>query len=217
MRYAVVTDIHGNTAGLRAVLARVRGQQVRQVICLGDVFECHISKRDVAGHAFTRVDEIFDQDPELVGLLDGARVVRGNQEERIAALVPGRARPAWATPVLDAPLTLHTDFATYCHGHALPPWQEVEPDLWCPLDAEFSGRALFHGHHHRSAVHRLPDAGRSWADVESVPLRFGEAVHLTPGSRYLVNVGPVRGPSPAWAVVDEAEATVTYHRIEESG
>ncbi|URM89121.1 metallophosphatase family protein [Streptomyces sp. MRC013] len=217
MRYAVVTDIHGNTTGLRAVLARVRDQHVHQVVCLGDVFECHVGKRDVAGHTFSRVDEVFDQDPELVALLDGARVVRGNQEERISTLVPGPARPAWARPVLDAPLSFHTDFATYCHGHALPSWQEPEPGLWCPLEAGFTGRALFHGHHHRSAVHRLPATGRAWADVVSIPLRLGEAVHLAPDGRYLVNVGPVRGPVPTWAVVDEVEATVTYYRIEAPG
>ncbi|MBW5420713.1 hypothetical protein GKQ77_03895 [Streptomyces sp. BG9H] len=219
MRYAVVTDIHGDTAALRAALAHVRRQQVRQVICLGDVLECHVGKRDVASHTFSRVDEVFDQDPELVELLEGARVVRGNQEERISALVPAPARPAWASPVLDAPLSFHTEFATYCHGHTLPPWQEVEPGLWCPLDADFTGRALFHGHHHRSALHRLPEAGRgrAWADVESVPVRFGEAVHLAPDRQYLVNVGPVRGPNPSWAVVDEAAATVTYYRIEVPG
>ena len=38
--------------------------------------------------------------------------------------------------------------------------------------------------------------------------------------RYVVNVGsvtrcaPDRGPSPAWAVIDEAAATVTYHHLQ---
>ncbi|MFI0982529.1 metallophosphoesterase family protein [Streptomyces sp. NPDC021093] len=214
MRYAVVTDIHGDVLGLRAVLARVREQQVHQVVCLGDVFECHVSKRNIANHTYTRIDEVFDQNPELVTLLNGARIVRGNQEERIKALVPDSSVPAWARAVLDAPLTFDSDFATYCHGHALESWREAEPGLWCPLDAEFTGRALFHGHHHRNALHRLPDGPRTWAEVESVALRFGEAVHLAPDSQYLVNVGPARGPHPAWAVVDEAEATVTPYRIE---
>ncbi|QDQ15002.1 metallophosphoesterase family protein [Streptomyces spectabilis] len=217
MRYAVVTDIHGDTSALRAVLARVRDQGLRRIICLGDVFECHISKHDVTHHTFTDIGEVFDQEPELAALLDGALVLRGNQEERIGALVPDQALPAWARPVLDAPLTFVTDFATYCHGHALPPWHEPEPGLWCPLDAEFGGRALFYGHHHRSALHRLPDTGRDGEGVVSVPPRFGAAVPLAPDARYLVNVGPVRGPRPAWAVVDETEATVTHYRIETPG
>ncbi len=215
MRHAVVTDVHGNAPGLRAVLARAREQGVDRVLCLGDVFECLVSKRDVADHVFTRLDEVFDQDPAPAGLLDGALLVRGNQEERISALVPDRELPDWARPVLDAPLALRTDFAAYCHGHALP-WREVAPDLWVPLDAEFAGRALVHGHHHRNALHVLPRTGRAWEDVESLPVRFGEPVRLAEDRRYLVNVGPVRGPAPSWAVVDEGEATVTFHRHEES-
>ncbi|MFK0292681.1 metallophosphoesterase family protein [Streptomyces sp. NPDC090442] len=211
MRYAIVTDLHGDLAALRRVLVDVARERVDQVLCLGDVFECHIGKRDRADYAFGSVAEVFDQVPELVALLDGAVVVRGNQEERIASLVPDHALPAWSRAVLDAPLEHRTPFATYCHGHPLP-WQQVEPGKWCPLDAEFAGRALVHGHHHRSAVHRLPRTGRAWRDVTTLPFRYGEPVPLTAGHRYLVNVGQVRGADPNWAVIDERAATVTYHR-----
>jgi hypothetical protein len=53
--------------------------------------------------------------------------------------------------------------------------------------------------------------------VERLPVRFGEPVPLAPDARYVINVGsvtgcaPDHGPSPAWAVVDEAASTVTYH------
>ncbi|MFJ6752100.1 metallophosphoesterase family protein [Streptomyces sp. NPDC091266] len=215
MRYAIVTDLHGDLAALRRVLSDVRRERVDRVLCLGDVFECHVSKRDRPGYAFTSVEAVFDQVPELVTLLEGAVVVRGNQEERIASLVPDHALPSWSRRVLGAPLEYRTSFATYCHGHPLP-WQQVEPGKWYPLEAEFAGRALVHGHHHRSAVHRLPRTGRAWPDVTPLPFRFGEPVPLPAGHRYLVNVGQVRGARPNWAVVDEQAATVTYHRPEES-
>ncbi|MDH2388931.1 metallophosphoesterase family protein [Streptomyces sp. HNM0663] len=213
-----MTDIHGATAQLRAVFDQIQTQAVDQVVCLGDIFECRIGKREVAGYEYGgRLTDVFDPDPELAGLLDGARLVRGNQEERIRALVPDPDLPAWTRPLLDAPLERRTDFALYCHGHPLP-WRELEPGLWCPADADFPGRALVHGHHHRSALYRLWPGGTGRpVRVERLPVRFGEPVPLAADGRYVVNVGSVtgcdadRGPSPAWAVVDEAAATVTYH------
>lgn len=218
MRHAVVTDIHGDTARLRAVLDQIHAQEVDQVVCLGDVFECRVGKRELAGYEYGgRLLDVFDPDPELARLLDGVRLVRGNQEERIRALVPGPGLPAWTHPLLDAPLEHRTGFALYCHGHQLP-WRELEPGLWCPADADFPGRALVHGHHHRSALYRLwPGGSRDPVRVERLPVRFAEPIPLAADGRYVVNVGsvtgcaPSRGPSPAWAVVDEAAATVTFH------
>ena len=37
MRYAVISDIHGNVEALQAVLSDIDGQKVDHVICLGDV------------------------------------------------------------------------------------------------------------------------------------------------------------------------------------
>nr|AGH16375.1 metallophosphoesterase [Streptomyces aureus] len=217
VRHAVVTDVHGDTARLRAVLGAIREQRVDRVICLGDVLECRVGKREAAGYAFGgRLTDVFDPDPELARLLDGVRLVRGNQEERIRALVPEAALPGWTRPLLHAPREHRTGFALYCHGHPLP-WRELEPGVWCPADADFPGRALVHGHHHRSALYRLWPTRTGPVRAERLPVRFGTPVPLAPDGRYVVNVGsvapcaPDRGPSPAWAVVDEAASTVTYH------
>lgn len=216
MRYAVVTDVHGDLTGLRRVLSRVAAQRVDHVICLGDVFECRVGKRDAPGHVFRSLREVFEPDPEAADLLRDAVLVRGNQEERIAGLVPEHARPPWARRILSAPLEHRTSFAVYCHGHALP-WQEPEPGLWSPLGASFARTALFHGHHHRSALHRLPRAREAGGRARRIPVRVGEPVRLDDGAQYVVNVGSVtqagqeRGPTPAWAVVDEETATLAFH------
>ncbi|WP_051325751.1 metallophosphoesterase family protein [Glycomyces tenuis] len=213
MRYAVVTDVHGDAARLRDVMEQVGREGVDHVISLGDLFECKIGKSSVDAFRYRAATEVFDADPELAELVDGAFVLRGNQEERIVSLVPDSDLPRWTHRLLDAPLERRTGFATYCHGHHLP-WKEVEPGMWSPAEASFSGRVLVHGHHHRSAVHRL---GPDLSGPRTTVPRFGEPFELEAGARYVVNVGsvtepaPGRGPSPAWAVVDEAAATVTYH------
>ncbi|MFT2020551.1 metallophosphoesterase family protein [Streptomyces sp. 796.1] len=155
MRHAVVTDIHADTTRLRAVLDGIREQEVDHVVCLGDVFECRLGKGAATEYEFDgQLTDVFDPDPELARLLDGVRLVRGNQEERIRSLVPDHHLPDWSRPLLHAPLEHRTDFALYCHGHPLP-WRELTPGLWCPADTDFPGRALVHGHHHRSALYRL--------------------------------------------------------------
>lgn len=211
MRYAVVTDIHGDIASLRAVLRRIERQGADALLCLGDVFDCLVSKRDSASYEFGGVSEVFTPDPELAALLEGAVHVRGNQEERIASLVPENELPGWSFPLLHAPLEHRTETTRFCHGHTLS-WCEPEPGVWSPA-AESAERALLvHGHHHRSATHSLgesPEGSRHG----HVAFRFGEEIHLSPGARHIVNIGPVRCSSPAWAVVDENALSITHHRV----
>ncbi len=217
MRYAIVTDVHNDVPALRAVLDAVARQKVDRLLSLGDVFDCKIGKKHAGAHVFTRSADVFDATAELPSLLAGALLVRGNQEERIRALVPEHALPSHAMSILDAPRVHRTAFADYAHGHAVDGWREVEPGRWCLLDARFAGRLLVHGHHHRSALYSFPaDGAREWASAQRPPIRFGEPVVLSPDRRHVANVGPVRGAEPHWAIVDEADETITYHRCERS-
>ncbi|WP_306368981.1 metallophosphoesterase [Nocardiopsis sp. CC223A] len=209
MRYAVVTDIHGDTPGLRAVLAGIERQGVDALLCLGDVFDCLVGKADVPRHVFRSLDGVFDADPELGTLLADARTVRGNQEERITGLVPPSELPDWALPLLFADTEIRTDRALYRHGHLMR-WREPEPGVWSPVPGPGDPRLLLHGHHHRSALHLV---GPGDEDCVRVPFGFGREIPLEPGRRYVVNVGPVRGPRPAWAVLDEEASVLTHHRV----
>jgi hypothetical protein len=210
LRYAVLADVHGDVAALRAVLHHLRRLGVLTVVYVGDLLDCRVSKRDVPGFVFSEPADVFDPDPALIGLVGDAVLIRGNQEERISELVPDEALPGWVRPVLTAPVTRRTGFAELTHGHTLP-WRELSPGVWCPAGAPFTQSLLVHGHHHRNALRR-----REGDRVTDVPAPPGVPVRLEPDAQYIANVGPVRGADPSWLLVDEADRTVTYHRCEAS-
>src|SRR5690606_35211346 len=95
MRYAVVSDVHGETSRLREVVEQIHRTDVDRVLSLGDLFECRIGKARVAAFEYRTAAEVFDADPAIAELLDGALLLRGNQEERIVSLVPGPDLPEW--------------------------------------------------------------------------------------------------------------------------
>ena len=37
MKYAIISDIHGNLEGLEAVLADIESQGISEIYCLGDI------------------------------------------------------------------------------------------------------------------------------------------------------------------------------------
>jgi predicted phosphodiesterase len=207
MRFTVVTDVHSETEHLRRVLV----QATDPVVCLGDVFECQVSRSRLPNYQFASISDVFDQDEELAQLVDGAVLIRGNQEERICAVIPERLIPSWSKRILHADACYRTSTMTFTHGHLLP-MQEVEPRRWCAVTAEFHGNLLVHGHHHRSAVYELPKSGRNWSDIVAIDPAWDKPIPLDPDRKYLINVGPVRAEPPQWAVVDEDAHTITYHR-----
>ncbi|MFE0461430.1 metallophosphoesterase [Kitasatospora sp. NPDC058965] len=210
MRYALFADVHGDTAALAAVLRAAARCRPDAVLGLGDLLECKVSKRDT-GFVLRHPDQVVDVDPDLLRLLGPVRLLRGNQEERISALVPAERLPPGLRPLLTAPQWHRSAAAWYCHGHQLP-WSQPEPGRFVPLAAEFGPPLLVHGHHHRDSLLRLPERCRHWECTEVVPIEHGRPVRLDPDRRYLVNLGPARGPEPSWVELDERAGTVVHHR-----
>ncbi|MEV7004932.1 metallophosphoesterase family protein [Streptosporangium sp. NPDC051022] len=209
MRHALITDVHGDLEGLTTALRMIGEHDVDRVISLGDVLDCLISSRS-RGRRLRSLDQVTVWSPAMEGLLEDVLLIRGNQEERIAGHLPGDAVPAEVARLLAAPDSHRTDFATYCHGHLLS-WTNPLPDLWCPLHEDFPGVALVYGHHHRNALFEVPRGRRTWSATREVEITSGVPIPLDRERRYLVNVGPARGPSPSWALIDETASTVTYH------
>jgi diadenosine tetraphosphatase ApaH/serine/threonine PP2A family protein phosphatase len=213
MRYAVVSDVHGNLEALRAVLADA-AERADGVLCLGDVVG-------------------YGADPEAcIALLDERAqvVLAGNHEHGVSGALDlrwfngaARAALAWTRSRLDAdgrawlgarPLTAEVEDGTLVHA------SPAAPDEWDYLVAAadgfavftaFTSRVCFIGHTHIPAVWSIGSSGRHF---EQEPADIA----LVDGRRYLVNVGSVGqprdgDPRAAYAVWDVARRRVTMRRV----
>jgi diadenosine tetraphosphatase ApaH/serine/threonine PP2A family protein phosphatase len=213
VRYAVISDIHGNLEALEAVLddaaARADG-----VLCTGDVVG-------------------YGADPVACVELLATRattIVAGNHEHAVAGLLDldwfnpyARAAAEWTRTRLDtdhmsylAALPLTAELADATLVHASP----REPDEWDylvsagdGLDAfpAFSTRLCFVGHSHVPAVWSLGSSGPEY-------LPGTVDVTLEQGRRYLVNVGSVGqprdgDPRAAYALWDMEKGRIAIRRV----
>ncbi len=213
MRYAVLSDIHGNLEALRAVLADCR-RDADEILCLGDVVG-------------------YGADPLACVELAAERataLVAGNHEHGVAGRLPlrwfnpaARAAAEWTARQLDEdhrgwlgalPLVVELGEATLVHA------SPARPDEWEYLTTaedgfavfpSFATRLAFVGHSHRPGFWSLGSSGPTWAP--------GDAdIALENGRRYLVNVGSVgqprdRDPRACYALWDRDARRITFRRV----
>jgi len=213
VRYAIVSDIHGNLEALDAVLADVAGR-ADAILCLGDVVG-------------------YGADPRacIERLAERAQVMTaGNHEHAVAGLLDlgwfnpyARAAALWTRERLDddhrsylaaLPLVAHVDDATLVHA------SPDHPEEWDYLvSAEdgfrafgaFTTRLCLVGHSHRPGAWSLGSAGPAW-------MPGAVDIELEHGRRYIVNVGSVGQPRDrdsraAYALWDAEGGTVVIRRV----
>jgi diadenosine tetraphosphatase ApaH/serine/threonine PP2A family protein phosphatase len=213
MRYAVLSDIHGNLEALRAVLADCRGR-IDGLLCLGDLVG-------------------YGADPAACIELIAERaqlLVAGNHEYGVT----GQLSPAWFNPYARAALewtaaTLGDDHRAWLRGlsltarlgdatlvHASPrrpaAWEYIltAADGFAALDA-FDTRLAFVGHSHQPGYWSLgaDERARTAGAVE---------IGLKRGHRYIVNVGSVgqprdRDPRATYAIWDRTARRISIRRV----
>jgi diadenosine tetraphosphatase ApaH/serine/threonine PP2A family protein phosphatase len=218
MRYAVVSDVHGNAEALQAVLADAEGQGVRDVLCLGDT----------VGYGAEPVACL-----EIVGDRATA-VVAGNHEHGAAGLMDlawfnpaARAAAVWTRGCLGRdhhrylarlPLLANVGEASLVHASPDRPWEWeylVSPEDGFSAFAAFGERLCFVGHSHVPAVWSL---GSSGPDFTGRFAAWPHRIRLEAGRRYLINVGSVgqprdRDPRAAYAIWDLDARLVTIRRV----
>jgi len=217
MRYAILSDIHGNLEAFRAVLERIGELNADRVLCLGDVVG-------------------YNADPnacvDLMGR-ENIACVMGNHDAAACGLeepdnfnVNARQAVFWTrehltpqnrTYLRELPRTMQIDDLFLCHGTV----NDTNRYLLYDGDAQESftlmermpgrPRLCFFGHTHIRTAYSM--AGQVLAR------ELADEIHLSVDKRYLINPGSVGqprdgDPRAAFLLYDARERTIAFHRVE---
>jgi len=213
VRYAILSDIHGNLEALDAVLADL-SDRADGVLCLGDTVGYGADPLACVERLAARAQAVVggNHDWAVAGRLDFEWF---NPDARVAA--------EWTRERLDddhraylgsLPLVAEVADATLVHS------SPAEPDAWeyliSPEDgfaafAHFQTRWCFVGHSHWPGVWSLGSTGPVFHPG-------AQDVRAEHGRRYLVNVGSVgqprdHDPRAAYAVWDAESGALSIRRV----
>lgn len=217
MRYAIISDIHGNLSALEEVLRALADTHIDRYLCLGDVVGYGASPNECC---------------QMVRETN-ALCIRGNHDEAIVR--PGkedwfnreaRACLIWTRQQLSEenrrwlgslPPTAQVGGITVCHG-SVP-----DPDLYTttPQSATYSFQAMstplaFFGHTHYAEWFR-------YGGGSQLPLQHcqphGGVCALEEGFQYLINPGAVGQPrdgnnQASYAIYDDEQREVVIYRLD---
>ncbi len=220
MRYAIISDIHGNLEALTSVLAHIRKRQIKDIICLGDV----------VGYGPRPVECA-----ELV--MENCSVsLKGNHDE---ALIEGvcffnavaREAIEWTRKcfsdanlpnqqellefMTNLPLTYNLDNYSFVHGSPLDPTTDYiflqdlvfEEKKFNDIFASFDN-LLFTGHTHVPCV--ITESFEAFS-LEKLGYKYQKE-----SKKAIINVGSVGQPrdkDPRACYVEVIEDIVFFHRV----
>jgi predicted phosphodiesterase len=213
MRYAILSDIHGNQLALERALADANLQRAEAILCLGDVgSDACLDRLRQAGAGLT----FGNWEVSQWGYLrqDNQAWVRG-----LSPMLAGEGFLAvHAAPWWPEGLSTVEDFMNYILQQGVK-WRVLFPYLDRDEDARWQAVAeleqadrsiLFHGHTHVQMAHRAGPRGRM------VRLRQREFT-LDGRARYVVGVGSVGRPeddlAPKYALYDDGTASVRLRAL----
>jgi predicted phosphodiesterase len=214
VRYAVVSDIHGNWQAWTAVRSDFLAAGVDAVVCLGDVVgygpEPARVLRDLRSYCFNFV--LGNHDAAMVGRIDIARFRAGAR--RSAEWTRGQLDDHAFALFSATPLMMEGEDALFVHAETPAPEdygyvEESDDALACFRAAD--ARFIFLGHTHVPGTFVLGPDGSVEADLRT-DLAAGE------GCRYLVNVGSVGDPRDgtdraSYAIYDGSNGRVELRQV----
>jgi predicted phosphodiesterase len=214
MKWAILSDVHGNLEALQAVLADLRREGAERIAFLGDAVgygadpgECLLLLRERAEFLVAG-----NHDWGAVGLTD---VSYFNTAAKSAVLwTAGELAEEDRAFLLRLPLVHQAGGITFVHAtpHEPGEWNYIftYPEAECAFGA-WTGELAFFGHSHRPVI--LAKGGKG-----SVNSLEGKAAVLEKGSRYIINVGSVGqprdgNPQAAYGLYDEGERRFLLKRV----
>lgn len=213
MRYAILSDIHGNLEALEAVIQNCQKETIERYLCLGDIVGYGASPRECLGYIREISDGIIagNHDFAVVGRID---VESFNVYAREAALwTRDQLRPSDLAFLNDLPLVEHFDEGfTIVHSALYSP--EIFDYIHCTYEASLSlgalpGEVCFVGHSHVPV---------NFIRKESIVYSFEQALDVEAGTKVLVNVGSVgqprdNNPDSCYAIYDTDARRISLHRV----
>ena len=214
MKYAILSDIHGNLEALQAVLAEALLHGVGRYICLGDIVGYGANPDEC-------LEKLRALDPVVVlGNHDAAVCGRADLDifmplaYQAIIWTMDRLSPAGKEYLSTLPLVRKIDGFTIVHSNLSSPadWRYIQSpgDSYSTFD-HMAGQVCFFGHSHRPGIYQK--IGRR---VDLVP---ESEIRLAPDSQYLVNAGSVgqprdRDPRASFGVYDEEEGKIVIVRVD---
>ena len=211
MRYAILSDIHGNFEALKAVLEGLESEHVDAYVCLGDI----VGYGPEPAECVREVRRL------------SSTVIAGNHDLAVCGRVSAQsfnvyAREAigWTRQVLGGedleylgqlPLAQSVDGMELAHGTLYAPelfdYLQTSYDAYLSME-EMKGPVCFVGHSHVPV---------SFVRDEIICYRLDAEVPVDPEGRVIVNVGSVgqprdKDPRACYAVYDTERCVVRIHR-----
>lgn len=197
-RTAVISDIHGNHAGLLAVLADISEQGCERIVCLGDLVE-----------GGPHNEEVIETLQRLA-----VPCVRGNHDENNDVALSEAARGFLAA----LPERLVEDDTLYVHISPRPIARKInhEVEAWNVFD-ETHYRLVFIGHVHIPYIFGKRSA--AYGEAARHAFEYNRPFALSADDRYIVSVGSVGyGRDPVgkirYAIYDGPAHTVELRLVE---
>ncbi|MFQ5706292.1 MAG: metallophosphoesterase family protein [bacterium] len=190
MRYAIISDIHGNLEALQRVLEEIETRNIGEILCLGDVVGYGPNPNEcveiVRKHAKITLAGNHDYAP--LGRLDLSYF---NPWARSAVEWTGEElTPASTEFLMNLPLMAQMDGFAIVHATPLNPeeWNYITTVGDAVINfPEFQGQVCFIGHSHVPL--NIVMNGNGACDVEKQ-----NPMPLLEGKRYIINVGSVGQP-----------------------
>ncbi|MBI2626088.1 MAG: metallophosphoesterase family protein [Candidatus Nealsonbacteria bacterium] len=210
MRYAVISDIHGNLEALKKVLRSIKKNKVDEILCLGDIVgygpnpnECveRIRKMDIKAVAGNHEYALADE-----SLLECFNPIA----KEAALWTKGTLKPENLKYLACLPFTAKLPDILLVHGSPIGPRSFDYILNVIEAMSQFHGfeeRICFIGHSH------APMIFSSDGDV------FRKSVSLQEGNRYIINVGSVGQPRDGnslacYGILDTCNLTFSFIRVD---
>lgn len=222
-RYAFISDIHGNSTALEAVLAQLEEKSVDGILCLGDIVgygpapaECIERVREVATFCVLGNHDkaVFDEHEAGRFNLNAQLAIDFTRQnlnpEQVAYL---QALPEFAD-LDDVSMSHASPVDSGCSDYIHD--QSVAASAY----GGFTNACLFVGHTHVPIAFGTPDIGYVKVEPRDVRIALlppGLPLRLAPSYRYILNPGSVGqprdgNPDASYGILDTNHHSFTIHR-----